>query len=151
MSLATNLLREFSMLLEIISHGDEIRGKVRFQKLVFLSQINVGKKYNYNFEPAPLGPLSDRVNYILGRMTELGVIDETIRSTHSGNDVYCYRITDIGREILEFAKKNEVLGKKEIKTIDAVYKKYGQMSYVQLLDYVHNKYPEYHLKNVTLY
>ena len=151
MSLATNLLREFSMLLEIISHGDEIRGKVRFQKLVFLSQISMGKKYNYNFEPAPLGPLSDRVNYILGRMTELGVIDETIRSTHSGNDVYCYKITDIGREILEFAKKNEVLGKKEIKTIDVVYKKYGQMSYVQLLDYVHNKYPEYHLKNVTLY
>ena len=75
MSLVTNLLDEFPVPLEIIAHDNEIRGKVRLQKLVFLSQIHLGKKYNYDFEPAPLGPLSDHVNYLLGRMTELGVIE----------------------------------------------------------------------------
>ena len=151
MRLATNLLNELSVPLEIISHDDEIRGKVRLQKLVFLSQTRLGKRYDYDFEPAPLGPLSDHVNYLLGRMTELGIIEENIRTTSSGNDVYCYKITDTGEEILEFVKHNGVLSKKEIRTIDSVYKKYGKMSYVKLLDFVHDKYPEYHLKDVTLY
>lgn len=149
--MATNLLNELSVPLEIISHDDEIRGKVRLQKLVFLSQTRLGKRYDYDFEPAPLGPLSDHVNYLLGRMTELGIIEENIRTTSSGNDVYCYKITDTGEEILEFVKHNGVLSKKEIRTIDSVYKKYGKMSYVKLLDFVHDKYPEYHLKDVTLY
>ena len=149
--MATNLLNELSVPLEIISHDDEIRGKVRLQKLVFLSQTRLGKRYDYDFEPAPLGPLSDHVNYLLGRMTELGIIEENIRTTSSGNDVYCYKITDTGEEILEFIKHNGVLSKKEIRTIDSVYKKYGKMSYVKLLDFVHDKYPEYHLKDVTLY
>lgn len=151
MNLVTNLLDEFTVPLEIISHDDEIRGKVRLQKLVFLSQIHLGGKYDYDFEPAPLGPLSDYVNYLLVRMTELGVIEENIKSTSSGNDVYCYKITNTGKKFLASAKQNGVLNQKEIKTIDSVYKKYGKMSYVKLLDFVHTKYPEYHLKEVTLY
>ena len=150
MNLVTNLLDEFLVPLEIISHG-EIRGKVRLQKLVFLSQISLGKKYDYDFEPAPLGPLSDRVNYLLGRMKELGVIEENIKSTSSGNDVYCYTITDAGEKILTSAKKQGTLNTKEVNVINSVYAKYGEMSYVKLLDFVHNKYPEYHLKQVTLY
>ena len=151
MILKANLLNEFSLLLEIISHGDEIRGKVRLQKLVFLSQTRIGKKYDYDFEPAPLGPLSDHVNCLLERMTELGVIEEDIRSTSSGNDVYCYKITNTGKEILKSAKHNGTLNKKEIEAIGSVYEKYGKMPYVQFLDIVHKKYPEYHLKDVTLY
>lgn len=151
MNLRTNLLDEFPVPLQIIAHDKEIRGKVRLQKLVFLSQISLGEKYNFKFEPAPLGPLSDHVNYLLGRMSELGVIEETKKSTPSGNDVYCYKITDRGGEFLESAKRNRMLSQKEIKTIDSVCKKYGKMSYVELLDFVHKEYPEYHLKEVTLY
>lgn len=149
--MTTNLLDKFPIPLEIISHDEEIRGKVRLQKLVFLTQSHLGEKYNYNFEPAPLGPLSDHVNYLIGRMTELGVIEEKVKSTPSGNDVYCYNITDTGKKFLASAKRNGVLSQKEIKVIDTVYKKYGKMSYVELLDFVHNEYPEYHLKEVTLY
>ena len=144
-------MNKFSLLLEIISHSDEIRGKVRLQKLVFLSQIRLGKKYDYGFVPAPLGPLSDHVNCLLAHMAELGVIEENIRSTSSGNDVYCYKITDTGKEILKSAKRNGILSEKEIRTINSVYKKYGELPYVQLLHFVHKKYPEYHLKDVTLY
>lgn len=149
--MVTNLLDEFPVPLEIIAQDSEIRGKVRLQKLVFLSQIDLGEEYDYEFEPAPLGPLSDHVNYLLGRMTELGIIKENIKSTPSGNDVYCYEITDTGEKFLESAKHNGVLNQKEVKIIDSVYKKYGKMSYVKLLDFVHNEYPEYHLKEVTLY
>jgi len=144
-------LDEFPIPLEIIAQGKEIRGKVRLQKLVFLSQTRLGEKYDYDFEPAPLGPLSDNLNHLVGRMTELGIIEENIKSTPSGNDVYCYKITDTGKKFLASAKRNGVLNPKEIKTINSVYKKYGEMPYVQLLDFVHEKYPEYHLKEVTLY
>lgn len=149
--MVANLLDEFPIPLEIIAHDDELRGKIRLQKLVFLTQVQLGEKYNYGFEPAPLGPLSDHVNYLIGRMTELGVIEENVKTTPSGNDVYCYKITDTGKKFLASSKRNGVLNQKEIKAIDDVYTKYGKMSYVKLLDYVHTKYPEYHLKEVELY
>lgn len=148
--MVANLLDEFTIPLEIISRGDEIRGKVRLQKLVFLTQVSLGKKYDYGFEPAPLGPLSDRVNYLLRRMAELGVVEESIESTKSGNDVYCYKITDAGHEILGHVKKLKMLSQKEIEKIDSVYEKYGNMPYVELLDFVHAKYPHYHVKEIKL-
>ena len=151
MILVTNLLEELAIPLEIMSHANEIRGKVRFQKLVFLSQVSLDGKYDYEFEPAPLGPLSDYVNYLLRRMVELGVIKENVKSTPSGNDVYCYSITDTGKKYLVSTKKQGVLNQNKIDIIASVYKKYGEMPYVELLDYVHEKYPEYHLNEVTLY
>ena len=150
MNLATNLLDEFAVPLEIISQGDEIRGRIRLQKLIFLSQISLKGKYNYEFEPAPLGPLSDYVNYLLKRMIELGVVEEIIKSTPSGNNVYCYKITNVGKKILDYVKKSKVLNQQDAKEIDAVYKKFGKMSYVDLLDHVHNTYPQYHLKEIIL-
>ena len=148
--MVTNLLDEFAVPLEIISNSDEIRGRVRLQKLIFLSQISLKGKYDYEFEPAPLGPLSDYVNYLLKTMTELGIVEEKVRSTPSGNNVYCYKITNAGKEILDYAKKSRVLNQQDAKEIDAVYKEFGGMSYVKLLDHVHNTYPQYHLKGIIL-
>ena len=150
MNLATNLLDEFAVLLEIISQEDEMRGRVRLQKLIFLSQISLKGKYDYEFEPAPLGPLSDHVNYLLKRMIELGVVEEIIKFTPSGNNVYCYKITNAGKEILDYAKKSKVLNPQDVEEIDTVYKEFGKMSYVSLLDYVHKTYPQYHLKEIIL-
>ena len=107
--MAINLMDGLPIPLEIISCG-EIRGKVRLQKLVFLSQDLLKKKHDYGFAPAPLGPLSDSLNYLVGIMEESGMIEENIKSTRSGNSVYCYNITDIGKQILLSVKKTKNSG-----------------------------------------
>ena len=148
--MAANLIEELLTPLQIISCG-EIRGKVRLQKLVFLSQNLLKKKYNYEFMPAPLGPLSNNLNYLLGIMEESGMIEENTKSTSSGYSVYCYKITDIGKQILSSAKQQKILSVAAVKTISSVYNQYGNMPYVELLNFIHGKYPEYHLKQITLY
>ncbi len=136
------------VILEIISHSDNhLRGKTRLQKLVFLTQEDNGAAINYDFEPAPLGPLSEDVNYQIMKLKELDLVEETVESTESGNSVFCYRLTGTGREVLHNGKKQADFKTME-KIIKRVYDKYGTMPYIKLLDFVHKTYPNYHLKGI---
>lgn len=133
--------------LQIISLAEKIplRGKIRLQKLVFLTQEKSKRKFDYDFEPAPLGPLSEVLNTSIATMKELGFIEEAVEMTRSGNDVYCYSITEFGLDFLKFGIKSGLLLPEIKKASDAVFKEYGRMPYVQLLDFVHDEYPEYKL------
>ena len=149
-NLTNNIFDKLVIPLQIISHG-EIRGKVRLQKLVFLSQISLQRNHDFNFEPAPLGPLSNDVNYLLSIMKEFGIIKETIKTTNSGHDVYCYNITDFGKGILSHVQNHGSLTSNDLDIISSICKNYRNMPYMELLDDIHNKYPQYHLKDVILF
>lgn len=147
----SDIIHEFLIPLQIISLAKkELRGKVRLQKLIFLTQEKSKQKLDFNFEPAPLGPLSDHVNYMLVKMNELGLIEERKELTKSGNDVFCYKITSSGNKLLEFASASNMLNNDTVEAINSVYREYGTMPYVDLLNYVHEAYPKYHLKNITI-
>ena len=135
--------------LQIISLASPLRGKIKLQKLVFLTQNKSDKQVNYGFEPAPLGPLSDELNSTLTHMSELGLIHETVEKTSSGNEVFCYSITKSGSQFLDFGTEFGNLSSKTKNIIESVYSKYGKMSYVELLDYIHEEFPEYHIKNIN--
>jgi len=134
----------------MISRSKEIRGKVRIQKLIFLAQLYMQGRYDFGFKPAPLGPLSDHVNTVMGYMKEIGMMEETVGTTKFGNVVYCYKITDTGANFLKSAKHCGALSTQDVQAIGEVYEQYGEMPYGTLLDFVHKTYPEYHLKDVTL-
>lgn len=131
--------------LQIISQAgkEPLRGKIRLQKLVFLTQDKSKRKFDYDFEPAPLGPLSEDLNTSIATMKELGFIEEAVEMTFSGNDVYCYNITESGLDFLKFGTKSGILLPEIKKAAESVFKEYGRMPYVQLLDFVHDEFPEY--------
>jgi len=124
-----------------------LRGRIRLQKLVFLSQIKAKEESLFYFEPAPFGPLSNELNDAVSQLASLDLIDEIAESTSSGNDVYCYKITDEGSLFLETGIKAGNLPSALNTAIESVYDEFGQMPYVELLEYVHNKYPDFKLED----
>jgi len=139
-------LKEAVIPLHIISlSGKHLRGKTRLHKLVFLSQMKSKNKFNFEFSSAPRGPLSSKLNQSLDRFKKLGLVEENRESTQGGNEVILYKLTTDGKKLVEFGTK-AYLDSKTIKTNEEIVKEYGDMSYLDLLDYVHTKYPEYQLK-----
>lgn len=133
--------------LDLISYaGGVMRGKTRLQKLVFLSQKEFEGGFDFNFDKAPLGPLSYDLLNKMDELIELGLIKRNEDKTDFGYKVFKYKITNEGKEFLEFGKSRSLISKKitdaNKKTID----KYGRKSHMELLDYVHEKYPKFQVK-----
>lgn len=126
----------------IFLSGKLLKGRTRLQKLVFLSQQKAKGKFDYEFEPAPYGPLSYKLNHTLERMKKLGLVMETTEYTQSGNQVICYNLTKEGIDLLELGISklidSEVKGANQ-----SVVEQYGGMPYVEFLDFVHKEYPQY--------
>lgn len=129
--------------------GGMIRGKVRLQKLAFLVQQK-DKTVDYEFEPAPLGPLSYRLSNVMAQLQQMGLAEEETERTASGNPVYCYRLTGPGRSVLGALRAGKEVPEALQAAARAVHKEYGGMSYRELLDFVHEEYPFYHLKGISL-
>lgn len=125
--------------------GESLRGKTRLQKLVFLAQKESEDAFDFEFEAAPLGPLSHRLNHLLERMIKMGLLREEIGVTQSGNEVISYRLTGSGKKLLDFGLKSGYVTQEIEDAIKSVSSNYGDMPFVELLDYVHDEYPEYKL------
>lgn len=129
--------------------GGMIRGKVRMQKLAFLIQQK-SKAIDYEFEPAPLGPLSYPLSDVMRHLQDLGLMAEKTEHTASGNEVFCYYLTDRGRSLLKVVRDDGGLSAALRRAVQQIHEKYGEMSYLDLLDHVHRRYPVYHLKGISL-
>ncbi|MEM3136501.1 MAG: hypothetical protein QXW37_07250 [Candidatus Nitrosotenuis sp.] len=125
--------------------GESLRGKTRLQKLVFLTQKESKDVFDFEFEPAPLGPLSHKLNHLLERMIKMGLLKEEIGFTPSGNEVISYKLTRSGKKLLDFGVKSGYVSETIQQSIEPISSKYGNTPYVELLDYVHDEYPEYKL------
>jgi uncharacterized protein YwgA len=141
-----NALEDILIPLKIISLEQPFRGKTRLQKLVFLfNQKESGNKFDFKFEAAPLGPLSHKLNHLLERIKKLELLKETVSQTPNGNDVILYTLTKSGSKFLDFGITTAVLPHEVLEEIRSTFSEYGAMQYIDLLDYVHIKYPEYKL------
>ena len=135
-------VRELIIPLHIISLcGGQLNGKTRLQKLVFLSQKD-SNKFNFKFKPAQFGPLSYKLNHALERMKKLSLLEEHTEQTQSGNKVINYSLTKDGQELVQFGL-TKFLDSGIIQSNKNVVNEYANMSYIDLLDYVHTKYPQY--------
>lgn len=137
------------VLLQLVSLEGTLRGRVRLQKLVFLTNERYRDDLGYEFESAPLGPVSRHVSSGMIHLQQLGLVEETAESTSAGHTVFCYKITESGKKMVKAIKKRDDDARLR-KAIDATYAEYGKLGYVELLDFVHKKFPHYHLKHIRL-
>jgi len=141
---------DFNLLLiplDLISHaGGEMRGKTRLQKLIFLSQKEFKGEFDFNFDKAPLGPLSYDLLNKMDELIELGLIKRNEDKTDFGYKVFKYKITDEGQDFLEFGKSRSLISKKIIDANKKTVSKYGTKSHMELLNYVHEKYPKFQVQ-----
>lgn len=120
-----------------------LRGKIRLQKLIFLAQAEFNGNFDFRFHPAQFGPLSYKLNHTINRAKRLGLIEETIGKTSLGNDVFCYTLTDDGINFVGYGIATKKIRKDTQNALTKAAINYGNMPYGELLDYVHDKYPEY--------
>jgi len=128
--------------------GGTIKGRTRLQKLVFLSQ-HTGRSelgVDYEFGRGWYGPFSNKLGRVVDDLVSMGLLTEKLSSTSSGRRVIEYGLTRQGRSILRTAGRSFITGKSRTR-IQEVCKDYGSMTFMALLERVHNEYPEYVLKN----
>ena len=137
------------VILQLVSLEAVFRGRVRMQKLVFLANERYRGDLEYEFEQAPLGPVSSLVSGGIRHLQQLGLVEEKTESTNAGHTVFCYNITESGKKLIEAIRKND--DDPELsRDIDETYEEHGKLGYVELLDFVHEKFPHYHLKHIRL-
>ena len=119
-----------------------IEGKTRLQKLVFLVQESLKKKgieLGFNFEPASYGPYSPALAETVDMLCEKGFINEkTIGTTKV---LHIFTLQNSGKAVLDEFQAQIPQNVKE--SVEEVLGKFGKTSLKELLDFVHEQYPEY--------
>lgn len=109
----------------------EIKGKTRFQKLMFLVQKNVSKKVfsklNYGFKLHYYGPFSTEVSSIIENMVRRNYLQERIEATSSEYLRYTYRLTSEGQAIVEEVLQKGLIPLSLIKIVRKIVTNYGNL------------------------
>lgn len=121
-------------------NNGEIRGKTRFQKMVFLAEEEEGLNEFYEFEKYNYGPYSFDLTDQLDTLVELGFIEKYTKTFPSDGKFqgkkFIYKLTDEGKEKARNASQEikEPL-KKSADKWDS-----SSASLDSLLDYVYDEY-----------
>lgn len=129
--------------------GDEIEGRTRLQKLVFLMEQELEEdpeasldSSDYNFIPYDYGPFSKKLYDDLDSLEDSQLIEVEEEDMEDGKVKYNYRLTDQGRKWVKdqqadsSAESAQALAK-------ALAEKYDDMVLSDLIDEVYAEYPEY--------
>ena len=136
-------INRINVLISLLQYAGGIQGRTRLQKLVFLLQKEHGISLGYEFRPYNWGPLSFELQNDLNWLVAQGIVTECITEfSETGGRRYDYLLSEWGKDY--FHRVIEPSISKEVKdAILALIRKWGSESIQKLLDYVHQKYPEY--------
>jgi len=122
----------------------------KFQKLVFLIHVE-GRLRGYRFTKYPYGPYSNELEIDMQLANALGLIKrDFVRGvTHT---YYTYELTSEGFQILENVLEN--ISPDRIRKASRVIRKYGEMDYKKLMEYVYKRYivprEEFRRRSITI-
>ena len=129
--------------------GDEIEGRTRLQKLVFLMEQELEEdpeasldSSDYNFIPYDYGPFSKKLYDDLDSLEDSQLIEVEEEDMEDGKVKYNYRLTDQGRKWVkdQQADSSAESAQSLAKTLA---EKYDEMVLSDLIDEVYAEYPEY--------
>jgi uncharacterized protein YwgA len=137
------------IVLHLLNEDDcsPIIGKTRFQKLIFLINVEIKNKIkdsqiSFDFIPFRYGPYSSKLNSIIYEMVEEGLIKRDIVSIND-SEMLSFSITDKGKNSL--IKNPEM--QKIIKIIQQLKEHCKKMPLDQLIMKVYQRYPQYAVKS----
>mgnify|MGYP006267999419 CR=1 FL=1 len=121
---------------------EEIQGRTRFQKMVFLLQQEFEKTEFYDFEAYDYGPFSKGLYDDLDDLIDRDLVQEMREEFDKDKVYYEYKLTDAGRELIERLSDQE-----ETQDIMALSEQLKQEINSEdlsvVLDRVYSEYPEY--------
>jgi len=128
----------------------EIKGRTRFQKLVFLTKekLKENNKKDVNLEFCRLfyGPFSRDLMESLNSLDKDGLVEEEVEEGSYGL-AYIYKLTDNGRKFIKDPAQRKLLDSDTKKVIKLVAKDFGHTPLDDLISFVYARYPEYNPHN----
>ena len=125
-------------------HG-ELRGRTRFQKLVFLTKEKLKEEdrdIGLQFSRLFYGPFSRDLRDSLKTHIKEGTVEESVYESSYGL-VYIYKLTDEGRDLVENSLRRGLIPQEVKKKIEQVAREYGDKPLDELIATVYRDYPQY--------
>jgi len=127
----------------------QIDGRTRFQKLIFLMQMegnlnDLDPTDTYRFEPYDYGPFSSTLYDDLDSHIERGLIEDSKEELDEEDDIvkYEYQLESDGQEFVEEqVSENEF--ERIVQEAERIIEEYGDIPLPELIDLVYSKYPDY--------
>lgn len=122
----------------------EIRGKTRFQKLIYLIQDEATTRNvqgpSFEYKLYHYGPFSSELSSILENLRNRGFLNEKVETTPAGYERFVYTITDEGRRLLEHSMRKKLLPKRLEKIIREIAEEYGELQLSELVDEAYGRF-----------
>lgn len=126
------------------NNEQEIQGRTRLQKLVFLIQKEFKDNRlpgKYNYIPYDYGPFAKKLYEDLDYLKDRGFIKESKKTIEDDKVKYNYTLTPEGRAHLEQQPDQKI--DRVLQLAETIKSDFNDLSLPELLDYVYTKYPDY--------
>jgi len=121
------MVKDVEKLLFFLSKLGTVRGRTRFQKLMFLLKEKEDIDLGYKFIPYCYGPYAHDLQLELDMLEAAGFI----QVKHQEGNLYVHSLTEKGKEVTNLIAKN--MEKNELQKITKSLKKYKRKSTVSLI------------------
>ena len=144
-----NTRKKLPLALLYADDEQQIDGRTRFQKLIFLMQMegnlnDLAPTETYRFEPYDYGPFSSTLYDDLDSHIERGLIEDSKETLDEEDDIvqYKYHLKSEGREFIE-DNESEAEFERIVEEAKRIVQEYGDVPLPELIDMVYSKYPDY--------
>lgn len=125
------------------SNKQEVDGRTRMQKLIFLIQqeFDTDPPGTYHYIPYDYGPFAKKLYEDLDYLEDRDFIKEKKDSTDEGKVKYRYELTEHGEHQLGNWPDEDL--RRVLDMAEEIKTEFNDVNLLDLLDYVYTKYPAY--------
>jgi len=131
------MLEEYALPLLLTQKLGEIRGKTRFQKLLYIVQKRSQERKLqlsvFSYEPYLYGPFSAELARTIDVLVSRDLLRRQFAKTDAGYTVSIFRLTPQGEKFLEEASVTKIIDKKVLSVLDEVAREEGDKPLVDLI------------------
>lgn len=146
-------LQKLLLPLLLVKESDgRLRGRTRFQKLIFLYQeLSNSPLAKFQYFAWDYGPYSKELQAFVDLLVENGFLaEEAVEfEAGSGKKIYEYRLTTAGRTLLE-SQRAAVGTDSASRELRAISDEWGSKDLDEVLGFVYNTFPAYAAKSKLL-
>jgi len=125
------MFEEVLVPLVLASMLGEIRGRTRFQKLMFFIQKKAKSEgmanVSFDFKLYLYGPFSVSLNHTIDDLVAHQYLTETLEETPNGYVMHVYAMTKKGKSLLNMAKNKGLITLQLSQIIEEIAEKYGEL------------------------
>ena len=130
--------------LTLVDTMGELKGKTRFQKLMFLIQKNALEEnvctLDYDFKLYHYGPFSTEFSSIVDGLVLRNYLQEVVEATPSGHLRHAYKLTTEGKDVVEEVLQKELIPSGLIKIIHKTVTLYGNLPLELLVEKAYERF-----------